>query len=186
MFLKIPNLLTIKLIFISFDSYVVPVMHYCSSIWSYKTPIKIEQVQNRAICYFFGLRKTGQMCKIDTGKSDTILQFLLKIPLSRLTRKVFDQEYKLCKNNWCEQTKQILCEYGLQNNYQKLLSVNTKEFQTRVHHRQKQLLEEQCQLKPKLRTYCKITDFSANQSSVNHTSRVELIMLSKFSMGLLP
>ena len=55
-----------------------------------------------------------------------------------------------------------------------------------MYNRQIETLKEQCLLKPKLWTYCKITNFDEPQTYVNNTKRIELISLSKFKMVLLP
>ncbi len=33
---------------------------------------------------------------------------MVKMENSRLTKKIFNNDYELCKNNWCEETKNII------------------------------------------------------------------------------
>ena len=123
-------------------------MDYCSSIWSYKNPVKLEQVQNQAIRCFVGLMKTATTCAyqfdmnwmhVQNRHKINRIRFwnrLIKMPRNRLTYQAFEQKRQLCKQNWCEQTKSILCENGLRENYDKLLPVNIKQFQTQIMNRQ--------------------------------------------------
>ena len=43
---------------------------------------------------------------------------------TRLTKKVFNHDYNLCQNNWCEDLKQIMFTIGQSNCYANNITIN--------------------------------------------------------------
>ena len=88
-----------------FNSCVVPVLDYCSGVWSFKYNEKSDMIQNRAIRYFIGVHRFASILAI-TGDMEWIVSSdrhcvnilrlwnrLVNMQESRLTRKVFEYDY---------------------------------------------------------------------------------------------
>ena len=98
-----------------FDSYVWPILDYCSSTWSYGKYKKSEQILNRAIRYYLGVHKSVPILGIQGDMGWVLPKYryyismfrywntLTKMENSRLTRKIFEYNMQyISDNNWCD------------------------------------------------------------------------------------
>ena len=52
---------------------------------------------------------------------------MLLLDDTHLTKRVFNHDYNVCQNNWCEDLKRIMTTIGLSNCYENKLTVNMAE-----------------------------------------------------------
>ena len=72
---------------------------------------------------------------------------------TRITKKVFNHDYNICQNNWCEDLKRIMTTIGLSNHYDNKEIVSMTEVQERVLNYYANSWPEKCRNVAKLRTY---------------------------------
>ena len=102
-----------------YNSCVVPILDYCSSVWGFKQYQTIDNIQHRALRYFLGVHRFTPILAMygDSGwipciyrrwgNSLRLWNRLINMDDSRLTKQVFNYDYNVCKNNWCSDVKQI-------------------------------------------------------------------------------
>ena len=109
-----------------FESCVQPVMNYSSGVWGYSKFTQTDKVQQLALRVFLGVHKFAPVAVLygDSGwlkprykrwiEIVRLWNRLLKLPESRLTRKIFDLDYSASStvNNWCSKVKNIFQKTG--------------------------------------------------------------------------
>lgn len=113
-----------------YDATTVPIMDYGSGLWGAKVYDRCKTVQNRAQRTFLGVGKYTPVPAIsgDMGWSPPhvrrqlnmirLFARLIRMPPSRLTRRIFDWEYDLAMHGhttWCKDAKLLLVGCGLQS-----------------------------------------------------------------------
>ena len=109
-----------------YNSCVVSVSDYCSTVWGFRHFKKRHMVQNRAIRYFLGVHRFTPILAIigDMGwplstyrRWTNIVRLwnrLVEMNDERLTKKVFLYDYSQCNiNSWCLEIKSFLEYMGL-------------------------------------------------------------------------
>ncbi|XP_060563130.1 uncharacterized protein LOC132722622 [Ruditapes philippinarum] len=112
-----------------FDSCVVPIMNYCSSVWGYRKYQVMENVQHRAIRYYLGVHRfapilaiTGDIEWVPTNYRRWLNMLrmwnrLVSLDDNRITKQVFNVDYSHCQNNWCSEMKDIMSKIGMNDNF---------------------------------------------------------------------
>jgi hypothetical protein len=180
-------------------SCVVPVLDYCSSVWGFKTFNKIDMIQNRAIRYFLGVHKftpilslNGDMGWIITKHRRWVNMIrlwnrIVKMNNSRLTRKIFDYDYRSNGNTWCSEIKQILCEVNLSAHYDTKTAADLKEVEDILFSKYKEEWSNNIKTVSKLRTYIKFkSDYNTEKYLLANLTKVERSHLAQFRCGILP
>ncbi len=97
-------------------------------VWGYGNPLPNNKIQFRAIWYILGVHPKTPLLALegDMGwkscrlrQNINMIHFwnkLISIDESRLTKRIFNWDYNLCKN-WCLEIKQILYSASLQHIY---------------------------------------------------------------------
>lgn len=115
-----------RLVDLSYNSYttlynscVLPVISYCSSVWGSKNIAKIQTVHNKAMRNFLCVNTYTSNCCIigDMGWTDlyTVIKLnklrfwnrLICLDSNRSTKKSFLNDFYLCKKNWSSEIKLI-------------------------------------------------------------------------------
>ena len=102
----------------------------------------------------YDVLKNERLIKALTNQKLEIIRLwnrIINMDDDRITKVIFNWEYDLGLNNWCNSVKQILTECGLQQNYEtknylcdlkfleiKLLAMNETHWRDSLHNKPKQ------------------------------------------------
>ena len=181
-----------------FNSGVKPILEYGSGIWGHIEAPTINAIQNRAMRFYLGVHKlspnlalTGDMGWLSPKLSRYVTRIrlwnrLLKMNENRLTRKIFEWDYGLCKNNWSSEMKKMF--ENLQSNIfrQKEVFDDTNVGEA-LHAIMNESWKQDVIKKPKLRTFLLYKeDISREDYVIRINSRSERSLFSQFRHGILP
>ena len=186
-----------------YNSCVIPVMDYCSEVWSNGRNSKSQGVQNKALRIFLGVHRFAPLAGLqgDMGwMSVDVRHKLLKLRYwnklvsmadNRLTKHVFMYDYNRSTQprvvNWCSSVKAILTDVEMTDVFDSLLCCDIDTARTRlcnIHH-VKWLRDVSS--KPKLRLYAQIkTVYEAEPYVKMNLTRVERSYLARLRLGILP
>ena len=149
-----------------YNACVVPVLDYCSSVWSFKLYQKIDNVQNRVMRYFIGLHRFRPILAMvgDTGwLSSVYRRWLAMLRLwnrltsmddTRLTKQVFLYELAKRNNNWSKDVRTVMWHIGLIDNFTDRTAINLCATKTLICEYYSGIWKSDIVRVPKLRTYC--------------------------------
>ena len=178
---------------------VQPVYEYSAGVWGYHKAYAIDKVQNRAMRYYLGVHKfapnaalTSEMGWLKPNVTRFICMFrmwnrFIMLPNTRLCKKIFEEDYLLCYNNWCHEFK-CLCEtldistaYANKN----LIDVNNvRDLLTDIMISK---WKDEVASKPKLRTYIAIKDNVEVENYVKYCyNRQNRSLMAQIRCGILP
>ena len=104
-------------------------MDYSASVWGFKNYPKIITVNNRILKYYIGVHKCTSTPVI---QGDTSLipphirrklsmlrlwKILIYMNENRITKRIFNFDFKKCRNNWSKEIKQIFDEMDKRENF---------------------------------------------------------------------
>ena len=182
-----------------YNMHVRPILEYGSEIWGYKSQCKIDNIQHRAIRFYFGVHRFApiHMLEGDIGWVSTICfrhvnickfyNRIIKMSPDKLTRKVFECDLSLCKNNWSFELKQILSSVGCNDVIQNRTAIDIRLVKQALQQLYCEKWENTRFNKPKLRYYniYKISHSLENYAK-NGSSRLKRSTLAQFCGGILP
>jgi hypothetical protein len=102
-----------------FYSCVILVVDYASSTWGFKKFQSLDNIQNRSIRYFIGVHRFAPTLAFygDAGwmpsqyrrwiNAIRYWNGVVSFDKERITRKAFEFDYNMCRNNWCSELKEI-------------------------------------------------------------------------------
>ena len=182
-----------------YESGVVPILDYCSGVWGYRRYQAIDNIQHRAIRYFLGVHRFAPLLAIhgDIGWIPSIYRRwislirywnrLVKFDENRLTKVIFNRDYRLCRNNWCSELKDVLNKLDLITFYDNKTTINMKTVKDKIHLYYSSVWVDSVQNVPKLRTYIKFkTEFITESYVMFNLTKCERSMLAQFRCGILP
>ena len=182
-----------------FNTCVTTVMDYGSEVWGGKDFSKPESVQNRAMRFYLGVHRytCNQAVQGDMGWNScrnrwalNMIRFwnrLIRMDSNRLTRKVFDWDYSLCRNNWSDHMKTIFLKTDFENVFYSRMFSDVNEASIKLHNIQKSDWVIQARSKPKLRTFIQYKlEFGLENYVKLNLSRGERSMLAQLRCGVLP
>jgi hypothetical protein len=112
---------------------------------------------------------------------------IVKMNNSRLTRKIFDYDYRSNGNTWCSEIKQILCEVNLSAHYDTKTAADLKEVEDILFSKYKEEWSNNIKTVSKLRTYIKFkSDYNTEKYLLANLTKVERSHLAQFRCGILP
>jgi hypothetical protein len=179
---------------------VVPIVDYCAGIWGYRNFPMCDKIQNRALRYYFGVPITTPILAMqgDSGwmcpkfrRYVCLFRFwdrMVKMPVERLTRQVFDYDHRHSLGNWCSDMKMLFQRLDLEHVYDNKQLVPHDLAMSRLESIMTREWNEHVQVKPKLRTYVKFKQEFIVEAYVNDISlnRSERSLLAQFRFGILP
>ena len=183
-----------------FNSCIVPIMDYCSSIWGYKHYQASDNVQHRAIRYFLGVHRFAPTAAIsgDVGwlpaQSRRRLNMLrlwnrlIIMDSDRITKRVFESEYNNPRtNNWCNEIKSIMDDLQLSAHYNSKSTVDLQSARLLICNVHNVRWARSLQSSPKLRTYRSFKDTLEVEKYVTlNFSKHERSTMAQFRCGILP
>ena len=181
-----------------FNSCVKPILEYGSGVWGHVNAQCIDMIFSRAKNYFLGVHKyapkygvTGDMGWLDPKFGRAICKLrlwnrLVKMDNSRLTKVVFEWDMSICKNNWSDSLKTLLCSIDMLDIFQHRVPITRNLvdiFKTKMSYEWKRNIET----KPKLRTYIKFKkEFETEEYVKSNISRYTRSLFAQFRLGILP
>ncbi len=140
-------------------------MDYCSGIWGYGNLDMCQKIQQHALRFYLGVHPKTPLLTLDRDmgwihpnirKHSGMLMFwnrVLNMDEYRLTRTMFEYDYKRCKKNWCKDMKQLFNIIGKMSIFEEKTSCNIRELQICNHNIWKDKWKTNLPNKPKLITY---------------------------------
>jgi hypothetical protein len=183
-----------------FNSCVVPVLDYCSPVWSHTDSTKTETVQNRAMRAFLGVHRHaplvglyGDMGWLPSNYRRKIEVFrywnrLIKLDDQRITKRIFlfDLNSNI-KNSWSSYVKSLFSELGLLDVFASKQLCDLDVIKSLISQNFTQYWQNQLLSKPKLRFYriYKTVPTVENYVLLNLSS-VERSYMAQLRLGILP
>jgi hypothetical protein len=140
---------------------VFPVLDYCSTVWGDKKYQQLDNVQNRAIRYYLGVHRFAPVAAItgDVGwlasryrRWSNMLRYwnrLISMENGRITKVIFEEDYRRCQNNWCSEIKHIMSALNILHCYNQKCTVNLQYVHSSLLNYQKQIWHETIDNSPK-------------------------------------
>ena len=178
-------------------SNVVPIADYASGVWGFESFSEAEKLHYRAIRYFLGVHCKApllgmegdigwQNCKV-RHRVNMIRYWnrLIRMDEDRLTRKVFEWDYKR-KHCWTKEIYAIFNSVGLSDLYEQKLECDLKCIEKKLMENRNNEWYNLLALKPKLRTYRKFKDTLGCEDYVYLDNRKRRSQIAQLRLGILP
>ena len=108
---------------------------------------------------------------------------LILLDNNRLTKRVFNADYRLCNNNWCNDVKAILLKLGLNDKE----TMNLRNARNRIKNYYSDVWKADSARVAKLRTYVTFKDnFKVEHYVQLNLNKHERAILAQFRCGILP
>ena len=106
---------------------------------------------------------------------------------SRLTRKVFNWDFSICRNNWSHKVKALLTNLNLVTSFHDQITCDLNEVIQKVYESEKCEWRTNVRVKPKLRTYVRFkSDLGLENYVKLNLGRSERAFVSQLRCGILP
>ena len=182
-----------------YNSCVVPILDYQSSVWGYKVYNDIDAVQNRTIRYFLGVHRFTPKLAIngDVGwlpikerRWLNILRYwnrLVNMDESRICKKFFLWDNNICHNKWSSEVKDIMMKIGLTRNFESISPCNLADVKVSLQNLYARGWSAKTLTVPKLRSYVTYKTAYCSEKYVSlNLKRNERSLLAQFRCGILP
>ena len=182
-----------------YNAGVKPVIEYGSGVWGHVAGNYLNKIQNRAMRFYLGVHKhspnhalTGDMGWMPPKLSRCICRIrlwnrIVAMENDRLTRKIFDWDYNICKRNWAKDMKLLFEELDttsviLHKEVCCIENVIPKLREKMIHDWKLEIVK-----KPKLRTFVRFKDTVETEQYVKClSSRYARSLFTQFRHGILP
>ena len=192
---------------ILYEACVCSISQYGSEVFGYEQYDPSFKLHLRAARAFLGLPKNvtsfGLVSELNwlmphlQSRLKMIQHFgrIMRTPRHRLMYRVFMWDRQLNEtqqvNTWCSEIKSILYENSLNQVYDMQQTFAVKELTAQLKismlSKQQELVQTECQRKPKLRTFLMFKDFQTLPPHVGKPlSFIERKTISKLRLGILP
>ncbi len=182
-----------------YESYVDPILCYCTGVWGVKKHMYCTSIQNRAIRGFLGVHKfapnlaiNGDMgwLSFSTKQNVCIIRLwnrLINMSNDRLPKMLFDHMYECDKSTWLKYVKTLLHKTGHEQVYQNKVTVESNTIKRILHDQQMATWESDINNKTKLRTYIKFKhEYGVESYIEKFLSKRQRSILAQFRCGILP
>ena len=182
-----------------FNSCVVPVLDYCSGVWGFKQLNKMDNVQNRAIRYFLGVHRFTPLLAINGEMGWTLCLHrrwanmcrlwnrLVNMDDNRLTKQVFDIDYRTSGKTWCSEIKSLLEQANVTHSCVNKHIVDLKFVENAFANMNQAEWSDKMQTVSKLRTYRTFkTRYETEHYLQVNIMKTERSHLAQFRCAVLP
>lgn len=182
-----------------YDSCVTSILDYCASVWGYKNNQKIDNVQNRAMRYFLGVHRFTPVLAMvgDTGWIPSVYRRwqcmlrlwnrLLLMDDDRITKQVFNMDYRKCTHNWSWEVRTIMNNIGYSDQFRNRSVISLTETSNMIREFYSGVWKNDVQHVPKLRTYRVVKKEHKCEDYVKlNLKKCERSVLCQFRTGILP
>ena len=182
-----------------YNAGVASIIDYSSEIWGFIKAFSCDKVQHRAMRYLLGVHR---FCPIPALYGDTgwlrsrnrrminMIRFwnrLILMDNKRLTKKVYLWDTNSNGPNWSSEIKQILYDFNLENHYDSKIPCNIPELRIKLQNHFENYWLNECNNKPKLRTYVKYKKSFCTEPYVKYyLPRLQMSLLAQLRSGILP
>ena len=112
---------------------------------------------------------------------------LVLLDNNRLTKRVFNADYRLCNNNWCNDVKAVLLKLGLNDYFTNKETINLRNARSRINNYYSDVWKADSARVAKLRTYVMFKDnFKVERYVQLNFKKHERAILAQFRCGILP
>ncbi len=181
-----------------YHSGVLPIMDYCSGVWGYGKYECCDKIQYRAQRYYLGVHQKTPLLALDGDigwlncqnrrhiEMFKMWNRLVKMDDTKLTRKIFDYDHRICKN-WSREVKSLLAQIGEEDVYTNKSECDidriTKSLNDSYHNEWRNNIQN----KPKLRTYILFKNNYDTEDYVKYClPRLQRSLLAQIRCGILP
>ena len=198
MFKKLKNM-GIKTYESLYKSYVLPIMNYGSGVWGFGDYSKPQILQNKISRFYLGVHRFAPVSatKIEMNWLDVrslrwieMIRYynrLVKMDNDRLPKIIYDWDKSLNIEAWSCEIKYIIGKLGFDMSNYGIEQVNLEHASDTLLLLNQCVWKREAELKPKLRTFNKINDFSNIQTIVQSpVTRVQRSLLTQLKVGILP
>ena len=181
-----------------YNSCVVPVLDYCSSVCGFKSHQNIDNVQNRVMRYFLGVHRFTPILAMvgDSGWLQSVYRrWLAMLHLwnrftsmddNRLTKQVFPYDLAKCNNNWSKYVRTVMGHIGLIDYFTDRAATNLCAAKTLICEYYSGIWKSDVAHIPKLRTYCLFKSaFQCNDYLMLDLRKCKRSILCQFRTGVL-
>ncbi len=181
-----------------YNSGIKPILEYGSGIWGHLAAKPMNKVNNRAMRYFLGVHKFSPNEALigDIGwLTPKLSRYLPRIRLwnkliemdnSRLTKRIFEYDYNVCKNNWSNNMKSLFVDINA-DVFKEKLSCNLSVMNDTLYDMMSKSWAKDVLEKPKLRTYIRYKESVCTEKYVMFLdSRYSRSLFAQFRHGILP
>jgi len=178
---------------------VKPVFEYGAEVWGHHKGQAIDKVQNRAMRYFLGLHKFAPNAalasemgwlKPDLSRYLCMFRFwnkVIELPDTSLCKKIFDEDYLLCYNNWCQSFKSICNTLDITRAYSDKNLIDMNCVKDRLNDLMLRNWKGEVSSKAKLRTYVILKDNVDVEHYVKYCyNRQNRSLMAQLRCGILP
>ena len=128
-----------------YNNCVTPVLDYGSEIWGTKHFSKADSIQNRAMRFYLGVHRFAPNLAVqgDIGWlscssrwSINIIRYwnrLINMHENRLTRRVFNWDFSICRNNWSHKVKALLINLNLVTSFHNQITCDLNEVTQKLY-----------------------------------------------------
>ena len=182
-----------------YNSCVVPILDYQSSVWGFKAYNDIDSIQNRSIRYFLGVHRFAPKLAIngDMGWMPSterrwynMIRYwnrLVNMDDNRICKKVFVWAYTICHNNWSSEVKEIMSKLGITRHFESRSPWNLNDVKVSLQDLHARGWPAKTLSVPKLRSYVKYkTEYCPERYVTMNLKRNERSLLAQFRCGILP
>ena len=181
-----------------YHSSVVPIADYGSGVWGYKQFGEGDKIQFRAIRYYLGVHSKAPLLALEgdigwisckTRQHINMLRLwnrMINMENNRITKRVFNYDYQLCKN-WSHELKDILYSVGLNQEFDSKTTCNIYTTKSIFINLRNTEWKNSLLTKPKLHTYVKFKEDIVKENYVIYcTQRRRRSLFAQFRLGILP
>ena len=182
-----------------YDTGLTPILDYSAGVWGYNDRKPINDIQNRAIRYFLGVHKFTPIIGLEAEMGwdhSNIRRFkwmlllwnrLTMMDINRLTRKVFEYDYKINSNNWCTEINTILKNINQEIIFCRKTPCNINHSIEELRRNYENTWKINIMNKAKLRTYVLFkTSYTTETYLKLNLVKWERSTLAQFRLGVLP
>lgn len=182
-----------------YASGVQPIQEYGAGIWGFNKAKPIDMIQNRAMRFYLGVHKfvpnvalTAEMAWLKPiyCRYLCILRFwnrLMNMNDSRLTKKIFIEDYRICKNNWCANVQKVFDKLGLDEYFNNKENCNIDNVKQKLLEVMEGEVKEEILMKPKLRTFNLFKTKCEIEPYLKYTlDKHKRSLFAQFRTGILP
>lgn len=198
MFRKLKNM-GIKTYESLYKSYVLPIMNYGSGVWGFAGYTKPQTLQNRLSRFYLGVHRFAPVSatKIEMnwldpreGRWIEMLRYYNKIMQmndDRLPKIIYKWDKSLNMETWAYEIEHIIKKVGYDTAVLGVETVDLEHAYNILLSQNQSSWRREAEMKPKLRTFIKIHNYSESQSLVQTpVTRPQRSLLSQFKLGILP
>ncbi len=182
-----------------YSSGVQPIQEYGAGIWGYCKANPIDMIQNHAMWYYLGVHKfvpnvalTAETAWLKPMYSRYLCVFrfwnrLMNMDDSMLTKKIFIEDYKRCRKNWCSDVQMMFSKLNIKDCFENKDICDIDDIKAKLFVIMDEDTKKEISVKPKLRTFKLFKMSSCVEPYLTYTlDKYKRSLFAQFRCGILP